>query len=376
MSLKKYKNIIRNFNTFEKLLVKTIDLSNLVIQDIDFTKTSINWEKLIYHNTTFLGCIFNREDVFSIVNKGGYVYPKFKNIPYKPYRQSLYTWQELMENYHSTEDDSIDLHIYNHFIKNKYTPSIHEALAQRIHDHSIDDALRQLLGYNENGMTEKKVVGFMGGHGTPRGDEFYIKTAFSAKLATENGYYVVSGGGPGIMEAANLGAYFAYRPNKDLTKAITILAEAPQYTDHNFTQKAMQVLDLYPDGQESLAIPTWFYGHEPSNVFASSIAKYFSNSIREDTLLAISLYGVVYAPGSAGTTQEIFQEAAQNHYGTFGYYSPMVFLSKKRYVEDTSIYSVLHQLSRGKAYKKLLYLTDDPKLVVNFLKEHPPIKVK
>ncbi|APD07552.1 hypothetical protein UJ101_02049 [Flavobacteriaceae bacterium UJ101] len=376
MSLKQHKNIIRNLNAFEKLLPKTIDLSNLVIQDIDFTKTTINWGEFIYNNTTFLGCKFNREDVSTIVNKGGYVYPKFKNIPYKPYRQSLYTWEELMEGYDPTEDNSIDLHIYNHFVKNKYTPSINEALAQRIHDHSIDDALRQLLGYDENGMTQKKAVGFMGGHGTPRGDEFYIKAAFSAKLATENGYYVVSGGGPGIMEAANLGAYFAHRADEDLKKAITILAEAPKYTDQGFIQKAMDVLDLYPNGEESLAIPTWFYGHEPSNLFASNIAKYFSNSIREDTLLAISLYGVVYAPGSAGTTQEIFQEAAQNHYGTFGYYSPMVFLSKKRYVEDTSIYSVLHQLAKGKDYKQLLYLTDDPELVVNFLKEHPPIKVK
>ena len=52
----------------------------------------------------------------------------------------------------------------------------------------------------------------------------------------------------------------------------------------------------------SLAVPTWFYGHEPSNLFASHIAKYFSNSIREDTLLAVALYGIVFAPGSAGTT--------------------------------------------------------------------------
>ena len=93
-------------------------------------------------------------------------------------------------------------------------------------------------------------------------------------------------------------------------------------------------------------------------------------------MLSICLYGIIYAPGSAGTTQEIFQEAAQNHYGTFGYYSPMIFLGKKRYIEDTSLYSVLHQLAVGMPYKELLYLTDDPDLAVNFIESHPPIPVE
>jgi hypothetical protein len=28
----------------------------------------------------------------------------------------------------------------------------------------------------------------------------------------------------------------------------------------------------------SLSIPTWFYGHEPTNVFATEIARYFANA--------------------------------------------------------------------------------------------------
>ncbi len=287
-----------------------------------------------------------------------------------------------MEGYQPEDDQSIDLKIYNHFKQNKYTPPVAEALAQRLHDLAIDDSLRKILEYDENGMTKKKVVGFMGGHSTARNSKFYNETAKAAKLATEKGYFVVSGGGPGIMEAANLGAYMANYSDEDLMKAIDILADLdledenkPEYLAEKYMSNAQNVLEIYPNGSESLAIPTWFYGHEPSNLFATYIAKYFSNSIREDMLLTISLFGLIYAPGSAGTTQEIFQEATQNHYGTSGYYSPMIFLSKKRYVEDTSIYSVVHQLAAGRKYKDLLYLTNRADLAINFIENNPPIKV-
>lgn len=177
------------------------------------------------------------------------------------------------------------------------------------------------------------------------------------------------------MEAANLGAYMAGQTEEALDEAIELLAEAPHYTSPGYHEKAMMVIDRFPTGGDSLAIPTWFYGHEPSNLFASHIAKYFSNSLREDTLLAISLYGIVFAPGSAGTTQEIFMDATQNHYGTFNYYSPMVFLGTHRYQIDTLIYPLLKQLAHGRTYADLLYITDEPEEVVSFLQEHQPIPV-
>ncbi|MEM6772840.1 MAG: hypothetical protein AAF597_19840, partial [Bacteroidota bacterium] len=154
------------------------------------------------------------------------------------------------------------------------------------------------------------------------------------------------------------------------------LAEAPKYTDAGFQSAAYTILDRFPDGAESLAIPTWFYGHEPSNLFATYIAKYFSNSIREDTLLALALYGIVFAPGSAGTTQEIFMDATQNHYVTFDFVSPMVFLGKARYTKETQLFPLITSLAKGRDYAEYLHLTDDPAGVVNFIDQHPPRLVR
>ena len=60
--------------------------------------------------------------------------------------------------------------------------------------------------------------------------------------------------------------------------------------------------------------------------FASHIAKYFANSIREDGLLRVAGAGIVFSPGGAGTVQEIFQDLAVNAYSPAEERAPMVFL--------------------------------------------------
>jgi predicted Rossmann-fold nucleotide-binding protein len=368
--------IIHSIKSFQKFLKNGLSLKNCTVQNIDFTKFDLQWEHLKIKNTSFLGCQLKIETEIYLRKKGATIINAPSNLPYKPFRNALYTWEELMDGFDFKKDNSIDINIYRHFSKHKYNPSINEALWQRIHDHSIDDALRDLLKFDKKGMSKQKCIGFMGGHSTKRTDPFYEKTAFTSKLLTENGYLMVSGGGPGIMEATNLGAYFAYKSDDDLLDALKTLKKAPHYSGKNFHKQAFNVLEKYPKGADSLAIPTWFYGHEPSNLFASHIAKYFSNSIREDTLLAISLYGIICAPGSAGTIQEIFMDATQNHYGTFNYYSPMVFLGREHYEIKTLVFPLLKQLAWGKKYFDFLHITDEPKDVLDFLQKHPPLSTE
>ena len=76
----------------------------------------------------------------------------------------------------------------------------------------------------------------------------------------------------------------------------------------------MAVRARWPGATAGSAIPTWFYGHEPPNVFAGGIAKFFQNSVREATLLRRCDGGIVFLPGAAGTVQEIFQDACENYY--------------------------------------------------------------
>lgn len=119
---------------------------------------------------------------------------------------------------------------------------------------------------------------------------------------------MISGGGPGAMEAANLGAAFGGAAS-ELVEVIDELAGHPSWNDGvtQWARAAQTITRDHPGERLSLGIPTWFYGHEPPNLFATDIAKYFTNALREDALLRLCRGGIVYLPGAAGTVQEVFQ---------------------------------------------------------------------
>jgi predicted Rossmann-fold nucleotide-binding protein len=209
------------------------------------------------------------------------------------------------------------------------------------------------------------VVGVMGGSRTVAADPNYRRVVrLTAELA-RRGYLVVGGGGLGSMEAANLGAYLAGCSDADREAAVDALAAAPAPTADPARYMVVQldVRERFAPGGDSLAIPTWVNAGEPISQFASHIAKYFSNSIREDGLLAVATAGIVFAPGGAGTMQEIFQDAAQNAGRVFGR-SPMTFLDTRHYRDDTGLYPALERQAERLGFTDLLSIGDEPEQIL------------
>jgi hypothetical protein len=172
------------------------------------------------------------------------------------------------------------------------------------------------------------------------------------------------------MEAANLGAYLADRSDAERDAAVDALAAAPPYgaDPAGYIGAEVDVRERFAPGSESLAIPTWVTAGEPISQFASHIAKYFSNSIREDGLLAVATAGIVFAPGGAGTMQEIFQDAAQNADRVFGR-SPMAFLDTEHYCAQTGLYPTLARQADRLGFSDLLSVGDEPE---QLLERFPP----
>jgi len=123
-----------------------------------------------------------------------------------------------------------------------------------------------------------------------------------------------------------------------------------------------------PPPAESLAIPTWHYGHEPPTLFATYIAKYFQNSIREEGLLAIARDGIICMPGKAGTIQEIFQDGAQNYYESFGRFSPMVLFGVDYWTTTYPVVAVMEKLFADR-FAKYVRVTDSVETAAQFIEQ-------
>jgi predicted Rossmann-fold nucleotide-binding protein len=177
------------------------------------------------------------------------------------------------------------------------------------------------------------------------------------------------------MEAANLGAWMSPFADDALAASLETLASSSSYAADSagYRQRALDVRLRWPGGGESLGVPTWVYVDEPTSAFATHIAKYFTNSIREDGLLAIARSGVVYAPGGAGTQQEIFTDTAQNSLTLYKVRSPMIFFGRQFFEQEhPELLGAVRRQAETFGWSDLVAVSDDPDEVVAFIDAHDP----
>ena len=321
-------------------------LSGWHLQGLDLQERSGVLRRVAVGGALFLGCRFGPGDEKSVRDRGAIVFPEVPGSPVDVYRAGLYGPHELYDT--EAYAGSLDARAY---AWSRQPSTVDLTLAQALHDRAVDGALATWV-------ETRRLVGVMGSHALPRGEPAY---AAAARLGRALGarLVVATGGGPGAMEAANLGAYLSAEPSEVLDDAVALLARAPGFWPVDpWLSAAFDVLDRWRHGVESLGIPTWHYGHEPPNPFATSIAKYFRNATREAILLEVCDAGIVFLPGSAGTVQEIFQDACENYYADESSVAPMVLVGRDHWTREVPAWPALRRLAAGRPMEDHVHLVD------------------
>ncbi|SEB54352.1 Predicted Rossmann fold nucleotide-binding protein [Paramicrobacterium humi] len=323
------------------------DLSGWRIMAVDLSQRSRELRAADVAGALFLGCVFDNHDEDSVRARGAVVFPEVPSVPVDTYRTTLYAPDELYdtEDYHS----SLDARTYAWSQQNH---SIDATLAEALHDHAIDAALAAWV-------SDRELVGVMGGHAFKRDESTYADAATLGWLLGQR-LTVATGGGPGAMEAANLGGYLSAEDADSVEVALATLRRVPRFRPDigAWSRAAFEVRERNGTGAASLGIPTWHYGHEPPNAFASAIAKYFHNAQREAILLEVCQAGIVFLPGAGGTVQEIFQDACENYYADESAVAPMVLVGGDYWTREFPAWPLLKSLAAGRPMEQHVHLVE------------------
>jgi len=349
---------IDSLEAFDAHAARSRRMRGWQLQDLDLTGRDDVLARLDPAGALLLGCHLVPGTEDDLRHRGALVFPSIPDVPFDAYRAHLYTPTELYAGLDRGYEQTPDAQIYAWALTAHHTAtggtSVRDSLAMALHDNAIDDALADFA-------SGRRIVGVMGGHAVERGLPAYAEALRLGRTLAESGFTVATGGGPGAMEAANLGAALAGATDGEVERVLADIAKVPTFTPSVAAWARAGLAATTRRSEVSLGVPTWFYGHEPPNPFCTAIAKYFHNAIREDVLLHICNAGIVYLPGAAGTVQEIFQAACENYYAPAEAQVPFVLVGKDHWTTELPAWPLLLGLGASSpSFAAHLTLLDDP----------------
>ena len=244
---------------------------------------------------------------------GALVFPTDPRAPVDPYRATLYTPDELYDGLREVGYAATpDARAYRWSRDAAVGHDAFVTLLRAIHDDSMSDALTDALARRSRSSASWAATRWSAptpvSHGRPPSGTPWPGPGTSSPPAGARGRWRPPTSAPWPPRA---------RPWRTPSPAWPPSRPSGRTCGDGRSWPSTSATTSSPgarEGVRSIGIPTWFYGHEPPNVFCDGIAKYFSNAIREDGLLARSTAGVVVLEGAAGTVQEVFQAATRLYY--------------------------------------------------------------
>jgi len=177
----------------------------------------------------------------------------------------------------------------------------------------------------------KKAVSIFGSARTPRNSFYYNKTIEISKLLAEAGFSIISGGGPGIMEAANKGCFEAGGHSVGL----------------------------------NIKLP-----HEQSDNGYQSDSLYFKYFVSRKTTFFMNSSAYIMMPGGFGTMDEVFETLTLIQTGK-AHYAPIVFVGREFWggLVDWIKDQLLGCSYITEANLDLFIIEDDPHKILQYIQE-------
>ena len=177
------------------------DLRGAALLGLDLRNEPLDWAAANVDGAIVLGCRLPPGVGDELIARGVGVFGGLDALPFAPYRERALHLRRARRG----RDRGRGVHLRRRAsVRGSSTSSlsVRDGVIRAVHDATVDAAVARFV-------VGRRVVGVMGGHALDRDADLYRKVAVTGRALTRAGFTIATGGGPGVMEAANLGAWMA-----------------------------------------------------------------------------------------------------------------------------------------------------------------------